>query len=381
MYDRALKLPTPPKRSFFLWGPRQTGKTSLLERTYPDALLISLLRNQELTELKSRPGLLRERIRAAQAQFVIIDEVQKVPDLLDEIHYMIEKDRVIFGLCGSSARKLKRSAANLLGGRALRHELFGLTSSELAGDFDLTKVLNRGTLPALYLADDYRQLQKAYCADYLKEEIFDEGLVRKLAPFSQFLEFAALSDTEVLSFESFARDVGVSAPTIRSYFEILSDTLIGSFLPAYVRKSKRRVASAPKFYFSDVGVVNHLAQRGELLPRTDTFGKALENWVHHELRSYLTYSERAETLSHWRVHNGPEVDFIVGHMKAAIEVKSSERIHGDHLKGLRELRKDYPEARRRIVVCREPHSRKTDDGIEVMTIIDFTTKLWAHELL
>ena len=381
MYSRALRLPAPPKRSFFLWGPRQAGKTSLLEKTYPDAPLISLLLNEELTAFRTRPGLLRERIRSLNTRFLIIDEVQKVPELLDEIHYLIEKERMIFGLCGSSVRKLKKSHGNLLGGRALRFELFGLTAQELGGAFDLERLLNRGTLPAIYDDDEYRALLKAYCSDYLKEEIFDEGLVRKLAPFSQFLEFAALGDTEVLSFESFARDVGVSAPTIRSYFEILNDTLVGQFLPSYTRRPKRKIVAQPKFYFSDVGVVNHLAQRGELRSRSELFGKAFENWVHHELRSYLSYTGRSETLSYWKVHQGPEVDFIVGLMKVGLEAKASFQIHSEHLKGLRELKNDYPEIQSRWVVSLEPHSRKTDDEITVLSVADFIRRLWGGEII
>ncbi|HUT76095.1 MAG TPA: DUF4143 domain-containing protein, partial [Polyangia bacterium] len=363
MYERSLALPVPPDRTFFLWGPRQTGKTSLLERTYPDAPFVSLLRNEELTDLQARPGRLRERVMDLGTRFVVIDEVQKIPALLDEVHYMIEKDRVVFGLCGSSARKLKRSQANLLGGRAVRHELFGMTAHELGADFDLVRVLNRGTLPAIYRDRKPGPLLKSYCVDYLKEEIFDEGLVRKLAPFSRFLEFAALGDTEIMSYETFARDVGVSGPTIRSYFEILSDTLIGSFLPAYTLRPKRKVARSPKFYFFDVGVVNTLAQRGEIKPRSELFGKAFENWVHHELRAFLSYSGRNEGLSYWKVQQGPEVDFVIGHMKAAFESKASESIHADHLKGLRELVKDFPKATARYVVCLEAHSRRTDDGI------------------
>lgn len=380
MYERDLKLPPSPKSSFFLWGPRQTGKTSLLERTYPDAPFISLLLNEELTELRSRPRRLRERVRDQKAKFVVIDEVQKAPELLDEVHYLIEKEKVTFALCSSSARKLKKSHANLLGGRALRYELFGLTASELGENFDLTRILNHGTLPFIYGEDDYAPLLRAYCADYLKGEIFDEGLVRKLAPFSRFLEFAALGDTEILAWESFARDVGVSGPTIRSYFEILSDTLIGQFLPAYTRRPKRKIVRSPKFYFADVGVVNYFAQRGELKPRSELFGKAFENWVHHELGAYLSYSGRNESLSYWKVHQGPEVDFVVGLMMAGIEAKAVEKVHGDHLKGLRELRKDHPEAKRLHVVSLESHSRLTDDGISILSVKDFSTRLWAGKL-
>jgi uncharacterized protein len=381
IYPRQLRLPNPPKRSFFLWGCRQTGKTSLLESTYPSSMYISLLQNQEFTALKTRPGELRERIRDLKAEFVIIDEVQKVPALLDEIHYMIEKDHTKFGLCGSSARKLKKNHGNLLGGRALRFELFGLTSAELGDAFDLDRLINRGTLPAIYDSDDYRGLLKAYCADYLKEEIFDEGLVRKLAPFSKFLEFAALGDTEVLSFESFARDVGVSAPTVKSYFEILSDTLVGRFLPAYTRRPKRKVSSQPKFYFSDVGTVNYLAQRGDIQRRSELFGKAFENWVHHELQSYLSYSGRSEGLSYWKIHQGPEVDFVVGFMKMAIEAKAVSKVHSEHLKGLRELKKDYSEVQRRCVVSLEPHSRELEEGITILSVADFSERLWSGKLI
>jgi predicted AAA+ superfamily ATPase len=380
MYKRDLGLPNKPNRSFFLWGPRQTGKTSLLEQKYPDADFISLLKNEELTELKSQPSRLRERLKSLKSKFVIIDEVQKIPELLDEIHYLIEKEKIIFGLCGSSARKLKKSHANLLGGRALRYELFGLTSHELGKDFDLTKILNRGYLPTFYLENNYRSLHRSYCADYLKEEIFDEGLVRKLAPFSQFLEFAALGDTEVLNFESFARDVGVSAPSIRSYFDILNDTLIGRFLPAYQFKPKRKLAKLPKFYFSDVGVVNHLAQRGEIRPRSELFGKALENWAHHELRAYLSYKQRDEAITYWKVHQSCEVDFIIGHMKAAVEVKASEKIHSEHLKGLRELKIDYPENKSRYVLSLEKTSRITEDGIHILSLNDFIKNLWSDKL-
>lgn len=380
MYKRLLQLPSTPKRSFFLWGPRQTGKTSLLEHVYPKSPFISLLLNEELTALSARPGLLRERVRELNSKFIIIDEVQKVPQLLDEVHYMIEKDKVIFGLCGSSARKLKRSHSNLLGGRALRFELFGLTSAELGEAFDLEKYLNRGGLPAIHDDDNYRSILRAYCADYLKEEIFDEGLIRKLAPFSRFLEFAALSDTEILSFESFARDVGVSGPTIRSYFEILSDTLIGRYLPAYTRRPKRKVSAQPKFYFFDVGVVNHLAQRGDLRPRSELFGKAFENWVHNELTAYISYSSLNETLSYWKVHQGPEVDFVIGHMKVAIEAKASDHIHTDHLKGLREIKKDYPEIKKRFVVSLETKSRRLDEGIVILSVNDFTSRLWSGKL-
>lgn len=373
-------MPQNPKESFFLWGPRQVGKSSLLRRLYPNAFWIDLLRNSEFFAYSSRPDYLRSVLLEKKPKLVIIDEVQKVPSLLDDIHSIIEESKIVFGLCGSSARKLKRGQANLLGGRALRNELFGLVSSELGKDFDLLTMLNSGYLPAIYNSENSQRKLEAYCSDYLKEEILNEGLVRRLPPFSRFLELATLSDTEIVSFKSFARDVGVSEPTISSYFDILSDTLIGTYLPAYTLRPKRRIKKTPKFYFFDVGVVNFLAQRGKIQPRSELFGKAFENWVHHELRAYLSYMHRPEKLSYWALSTSTEVDFIIGNMLTAIEVKSSSRIHSEHLKGLRELKVDHPNVKKRFVVCTESTARQTEDGIRILPYMDFCQKLWAGEL-
>jgi len=381
LYNRSLKLPIKPDRSFFLWGPRQVGKTSLLKSTYPDAPRVNLLLSEEFADYQARPMLLRERVLQNKWKFVVIDEIQKVPQLLDEIHYLIEEHNVVFAMCGSSARKVRSNHANLLGGRALRFELFGMVSRELEQAFDLERILNRGYLPALYDTKEFFGLQKSYCADYLKEEVFAEGLVRKLQPFSRFLEIAALGDTELTMFETIARDCGISAPTVKSYYEILSDTLLGRFLPAYALRPKRRQTTGPKFYFSDVGMVNFLAQRGAVQPKSSVYGKAFENWVHHELRAWLEYHQRAEQLTYWRLSTGVEVDFIIGHMAAAIEVKAASKIHKDHLKGLRELVQDYPDVGRRIVVSRESISRKTDDGIEILSVDDFIAQLWSDKIV
>lgn len=381
MYTRILKLPKIPKRSFFLWGPRQVGKTSLLQAMYPAAAQINLLKSEEFASYQAEPYLLRERILQNKWQFVIIDEIQKVPQLLDEVHYLIEKHKTVFALCGSSARKVRAGHANLLGGRALRFEMFGLVSAELGADFDLTKLLNRGYLPAIYQADEYLQLQRSYCADYLKEEIFAEGLVRKLPIFSRFLEIAALGDTESISYETIARDCGVSAPTVKSHYQILCDTLMGRYLAPYAFRPKRRQVLSPKFYFSDVGVVNHLAQRGSLAPKSELFGKAFENWVHHELSAWLEYRQRPEQLTYWRLSTGVEVDFIVGHMACAIEAKASSKINKNHFGGLREINEDYPNVKRRIVVSLEPVSRVTEDGIEVLCVSDFIDELWNDVLI
>ena len=364
MFERALKLPKGARHSFFLWGPRQTGKSTLLRQSYPQARIIDLLRPELLRKLAHRPETLRELI--GEDSFVLIDEIQKIPALLDEIHYLIESRGVAFGLCGSSARKVKRGHANLLGGRARRYELFGLTMAELEDSFDLVKILNRGYIPNHYLAEDYGRAIQAYVMDYLKEEVAAEGLVQNLHRFSEFLDVAALSDTNKINANSIARDCGVSAYTVKSYFGILEETLIGSWLKAYRKKPKRRIVVAPKFYFFDVGVVNFLARRGELKQGSELFGKAFENWVYHELRAFLCYHGLFMELSYWSLTTGVEVDFILGDMEIAIEAKAISQVGPHHLKNLRELKKEHPHLKKSILLCLEGEERVTDDGIAIV---------------
>lgn len=383
MFKRRLVLPKPGTESFFLWGPRQTGKSTLLRQTYSDGRWIDLLKAEEFRRYVARPELLRQEIEAGEAEpgrQIVIDEIQKVPALLDEVHWLIENRGLHFALCGSSARKVKRGAANLLGGRATRYELHGLSASELGREFDLDRMLNHGYLPRIYGATRPKRMLDAYVADYLKEEIAAEGLVRSLPSFSDFLDAAALSDAELVNFSSIARECGVSSNTTKSYFQILEDTLIGRWLPAYRKRPKRRVIGSPKFYFHDVGVVNRLARRGELLSGSEIYGKAFENWVFHELSAFVSYQEFDGALSYWRVASGIEVDFVLGNMQLAIEAKSSARITRDHLKGLRSLVEDHPHVGRRVVVCREPRARKTDDGIEILPATTFVRRLWNGEL-
>ena len=382
MFNRDLALPKSGAESFFLWGPRQIGKSTLLRNTYPEGRWIDLLKAEEYRRYLARPELLRQEVEAEGAsprQQIVIDEIQKVPALLDEVHWLIENRGLHFALCGSSARKVKRGAANLLGGRAMRYELHGLTAAELGREFDLDRMLNHGYLPRIYQASRPRKMLDAYVADYLKEEVAAEGLVRNLPSFSDFLDVAALSDSEIVNFSNIARECGVSSHTTKSHFEILKDTLLGRWLPAYRKRPKRRVIRAPKFYFVDVGVVNRLAKRGELLPGSELYGKAFENWVFHELSAFVSYREFDGELSYWRLASGIEVDFVLGVMQVAIEAKSSERITRGHLKGLRTLKEDHPNVERRIVVCREPRARKTEDGIEILPVASFVRKLWAGD--
>jgi len=383
MFNRNLILPEAGVESFFLWGPRQTGKSTLLRQTYKNARWVDLLKSEEFRRYLAHPEVLREEIEATATdpgQQIVIDEIQKAPALLDEVHWLIENHGLHFALCGSSARKVKRGAANLLGGRAIRYELHGLCAGELGRDFELDRLLNHGYLPRIYQADRPNRMLDVYIADYLKEEVAAEGLVRNLPTFSDFLDIAAFSDGQIVNFSNIARDCGVSSHTVKNYFRILEDTLLASWLPAYRRRPKRRVISAPKFYFSDVGIVNRLARRGELLVGSENYGKAFENWVFHELSTYLSYNKSDAKLSYWRLASGVEVDFVLGDMHIAIEAKSTARTHDGHLKGLRSIITDYPRIQRRIVVSREARARRTSDGIEVMPAADFVERLWGADI-
>ena len=381
MFKRNLILPRPGTETFFLWGPRQTGKSTLLRKHYPGGYWIDLLKSDEFRRYATRPELLRLELEADSdpGRQIVIDEVQKVPALLNEVHWLMENRGLHFALCGSSARKVRRGAANLLGGRALRHELRGLTAGELADDFDLDRLLNSGYLPRIHQAARPRRLLDAYIADYLKEEVAAEGLVRNLPAFSGFLDAAALSDTEPVNFSNVARECGVSSQAVKNYFGILEDTLLGRWLPAWRKRRKRRLIGAAKFYFSDVGVVNRLARRGRLERGSELYGKAFENWVHHELAAFVAYTGFDGGLTHWRLPSGVEVDFVLGEMELAVEAKASAVIGRHHLKGLRSLATEH-DVGGRVIVCLEPRARRTADGIEVLPAGAFARRLWGGEL-
>ena len=384
MFTRKLQLPAPATETFFLWGPRQAGKTTLLKEHYGDCRWVDLLKADQFRRYVVNPEFLRQEIEAERGggdpTQVVIDEIQKVPALLDEVHWLMENRNIQFALCGSSARKVRRGAANLLGGRAVRYQLHGLTAAEIGPDFDLDRLLNHGYLPRIFDADRPGKLLDAYIADYLKEEIAAEGLVRNLPAFSGFLDAAALSDGELINFSNIGTDCGVSGHSARAYFEILEDTLLGRWLPAYRKRPKRRVVGAPKFYLSDVGVVNRLARRGRLSRGSDAYGRAFENWIFHELSAYLDYADDSDDLSYWRLAGGTEVDFIVGDMRLAVEAKATGRIVARHLKGLRSLVTDHPKVGGRVVVCLEDRPRRTEDGIDILPVGVFVTRLWDGDL-
>jgi predicted AAA+ superfamily ATPase len=379
-FERLLRLPPAGSETFFLWGPRQTGKSTLLRSAYPAAFRVDLLLPEEYRRYLERPQLLIDEVRLNRHRFVIIDEIQKVPGLLDAVHWLHENEGVHFALCGSSARKVRKGQANLLGGRGLTFELFGFSAQELGGSFDLERMLNHGYLPRIYQSERPERLLNTYVAQYLREEIAAEGLVRRLPAFSEFLNASSFSDCETVSFTNIASETGVSGQTVRGYFDILADTLIGRFLQSYRHRPKRRAVGSPKFYFADVGIVNFLARRGRMVMGSELFGKAFENWVFHELCAYNSYREAFAQLAYWRLSSGIEVDFIVNHIDCAIEAKASGRVTDQHLKGLRELAKDYPAVKRRTLVSLDEKDRMTADGIEIYNYRTFLDRLWSGAL-
>ena len=358
----------------------------MLRQQYPDGVWVDLLKADDFRRYATRPERLRQELEAAGPQGpdptrqVVIDEVQKVPALLDEVHWLIERHGLRFAFCGSSARRVRHGAANLLGGRALRYELCGLTSGELGDAFSLDRMLNHGYLPRMYESERHHRLLDAYIADYLRQEIAAEGLVRNLPAFSDFLDAAALSDGDPVNFANIARECGVSGPTAKAHFGILTDTLLARWLPRWRRRVKRRLAGAPKLYFEDVGVVNRLARRGTVERGSDAYGKAFENWVFHELCAMTAYQETGEELSYWRLPSGIEVDFIVGDMRIAVEAKAAATVTARHLRGLRTLAEEHPELAARVVVCLEDRPRRTHDGIDIIPADHFARRLWHEDL-
>lgn len=367
------------KKSLFLFGPRQTGKTHLLHKTFPDAPFYNLLLADTFFKMSQRPQAIREELlglrwESAQKKMmpVMIDEIQKLPILLDEVQHLIESG-YRFILTGSSARKLRRGTANLLGGRAWTRNLFPLVSHEI-GDYDLLRILNFGALPPVYTSENPEEDLEAYVGNYLREEIQAEGLTRKIENFSRFLQTASLYNGELVNFANIASDAQVPPRTVAEYFLILQDTLIGSLLEPFTKTKKRKAISTAKFYFFDVGVSNFLAGRKGVQPKTELFGKALEHFVLTEIRAFLSYHGDKRPLSFWRSTAGHEVDFLIGD-KIAIEVKGTENVVEKHFSGLKALSEDLP-LKRRIIVSMD-RARRLIGKIEVLPIGQFLKELWA----
>ena len=380
---RRLRMKLPAGQSAFLWGARQTGKSTLLRETFPDSVVYDFLKSDLVIEFLKRPSLLREQLTARSGRErrrpVILDEVQKVPSLLDEVHWLIENQGWQFILCGSSARKLKRGRANLLGGRAWRYELFPLVSAEVE-HLNLLQALNRGLVPSHYLSAHYRKALDAYVTDYLKEEVFDEGLTRRLPAFSRFFESVGYSHGELTNYSNVARDCGADAKTVKEYYQILCDTLLGRMVLPYKRRQERQViGKAPKFYLFDVGVAGAMVKRRILEERGEAFGRAFEHFVFMELSAHASYSELHYAINFWRTKSGLEVDFILGAGEVAVEVKGAARVDNRDLRPLSAFCAEH-KPRLALVVCNEPSERVTE-GIRIMPWRRFLAALWAGEIM
>ncbi|MBL7685349.1 MAG: ATP-binding protein [Deltaproteobacteria bacterium] len=381
---RDLKMHLPKGKSAFLWGPRKTGKTTLLRHYFSNSPYYDLLETDTFLRLSKEPFRLREELNAVEIRYgvpIIIDEVQKIPSLLDEIHSLIEKKKLSFLLCGSSARKLKKTHANMLGGRAWRFELHPFTSHELGKDFDLMRALNQGLVPSHYLSSFPERELKAYLQDYLKEEIQQEALVRNLPSFARFLDAVSFVNGELVNYANIARDCGVDSKTVAEYHRILEDTLIGHFLEPFRKQRKRQIISAtPKFYLFDVGVAGALMKRKMKVNQGVEFGKALEHFIFMELVAYRSYREKDFRLSFWRTKDGDEVDFVIDDGRIAIEVKSTKNVDSKDLKGLNLFHQEH-RSQKSILICQESVPRKINEHLQVLPIQVFLKKLWSDELI
>ncbi|MCP5108252.1 MAG: ATP-binding protein, partial [bacterium] len=302
---RTMNIQLPARQSTFLWGPRKTGKSTYLKTRFPDSVVYDFLKTDLFLELSKKPALLREQLLARKAgelsHPVILDEVQKVPKVLDEVHWLIENTDMRFILCGSSARKLKRGQANLLGGRAWRYEMFPLTSCEIGfHDMDLLRALNHGLIPVHYLQDNYRKSLKAYVRDYLKEEVFDEGLTRNIPAFSRFFDAMGYSHGQLTNYSNIARECGVDSKTVKEYYQILIDTLLGTRVEPFKKRQDRQViVRASKFYLFDVGAAGEITKRQIPEEKGEWFGQAFEHFIFMEMWAHSSYSELDYAVNFW----------------------------------------------------------------------------------
>jgi predicted AAA+ superfamily ATPase len=361
------------KKSHFLFGPRQTGKTFLIRRVLPEARVYDLLDSSVYLALSQRPVRLAEEL-SPRDKLVVIDEVQRLPVLLNEVHRLIEERGMRFLLTGSSARTLRRGGINLLGGRARTRYLHPLIYRELGPHFNLARTIERGLLPSMYFSDDPKADLEAYTGTYLQQEIVAEGATRNAPAFSRFLRVAALCNATVVNFTSVANDAQVPRTTVYEYFEILKDTLLLHEVPAFQLSKKRKPLVSSKYYFFDVGVVSSL--QGRLIkPGTPEFGAAFETWLLHELVAYRDYVS-GEAVNHWRSTSGFEVDFILGN-HTAIEVKAKETVSLQDLRSLRALAEEK-KLKRYLCVSVEPRRRRVN-GVTVLPYREFLDALWDGE--
>jgi predicted AAA+ superfamily ATPase len=376
MYRRKLDLRAGvAKKSHFLFGPRATGKSWLVRQDLPQAQVFDLLSTATFDRLLRRPSALADEINN---ELVVIDEVQKIPRLLDEVHRLIEERGIRFLLTGSSARKLKRGGANLLAGRARSLSLFPLTSGEIT-DFNLLKYCRYGGLPLIYQSDDPWRDLREYVHLYLKEEITAEAVVRRVDHFARFLDVVGLTSGEEFNYQRIAEDSGVPPRTVANFVEVLQDTLLAFELTPFSKTKKRKATSKSKIFMFDVGVANYLAGRKDLLFRSEAFGKAFEHFVIQEIRAYLGYNQIDDPITYWRTTGEQnEVDCIVGN-QAAFEIKAAEQASDRMLKGLKAL-KDEKLIKKYFLITRDPEPRVVD-SIQFIPVQDFLSRLWRGEII
>lgn len=373
---RLFRLDLPPEQSAFLWGPRKVGKTYWIREHLAKAQLIDLLKTDTFAEYASHPSLLRERYQDHKG-LIVIDEVQKVPSLLDEVHWLIENKKIPFLLTGSSARKLKRGHANLLGGRAWKRHMTPLSFIEVEG-FDLEKVFVSGLLPPHFLSTNPEEDLRAYVADYLKEEIAAEALTQDIPSFSDFLRVAALTSSELLNYTNVGRECGISPKVVRTYFQILEDTYLGFRIPPWKRSKNRRMIETEKFYLFDVGLSNYLSRRAPRLG-TPEFGKSFEHYILMELMAYQAYRQPEMEIAFWRTSTNQEVDFLINDKQLALEIKGG-KVHEGDIRNMKALLEDGSVGKA-IIISLEKQKRKISSDIIIYPWQDFLEELWQDKLL
>ena len=377
--ERILRIDTSENNAFFLWGARKTGKTTYLKNSFKDALYIDLLKTNVAQKYELNPALFREEVAANKPDLVIVDEIQKIPQLLDEIHWCVENTASKFILCGSSARKLIRMKANLLGGRAWRYEMFPLTTSEIGADFELLRAMNHGLIPQHYFSKSPARFLESYVLDYLSHEIKAEAMVRNVPAFHRFLEVAAISNSEIINFSSIARDCGVSSVTVKDYFQILQDTLLGFMLNPFTKKIKRTPIESSKFYFFDMGITRALRRMLTIQEGSVEFGHFFEHFILMEIRAFLSYFNVYKNIYFWRTNCGKEVDLVIGEAEWAIEIKTSKQKSMKDFKGLLAFGEEFPNAKL-IAITFDDTKRLIDNKIEVFPWQEFLKQLWNNRI-
>lgn len=378
MYKRELNLANLlKKKSFFLFGPRSTGKTTLINETLNNAKVIDLLNTKTYSSLIRNPNLLQE-IASDEKQIIVIDEIQRIPELLNEVHRLIQSKKITFLLTGSSARKLKHGGANLLAGRAWEARLFPLTSKEI-NNFDLLKVLNVGGIPDIYDSEDPDEELVAYVDTYLREEIKAEAVTRNVSAFVEFLDAIAISNGQEISYESFSKDLQISAGTLKNYLQILEDTLIGFRLKGYTKTKKRKAIQRAKHYLFDLGVTRFLSKQTKIITGSKAYGDAFEHFIILEIRAYLSYRRKRLEMCYWRTTSQMEVDLLIGD-EVAIEIKATENPSANQLKGLLALKEENI-FKKLFLVCNTEMERKKKDGIRIVSWSSFLDELWSDKIV